>query len=751
MQLSLPYSVKWLRMVVVFILLIAVVSVSALPAASSSPDPQAPNPSAPPVYLPIITQNFVPPPPPTSFDLIDTALQQGQIDAETALEYKTFAVFDDSRLPAGYRVAEVGGEAGLFMNEVVAAYPALSAAAKAVVASFFTPPFMTGSWAAQTGRSKSPSAPSDWVSISAAGGKAKVWYKKGNAEIQRKAGVVANALTSLIWTKETNLMGRSPKLDGAGVQNFIVYDHYRNGWNSSFVPFGGYAGMTVPQTCAPTASIIYINPALPDTGNSTTIGLVETTAHEFMHALQFAFPLAVDPCTEYAWMGEATATWAEDFVYPTHNTEWRLAKFYLDWPDLGFMNRYNWRDYGEYMLVYWFTHQTIDGVTQEDAVRRAWVAAGVDDSLHAFASFGNLNFMQLAALWNKQPFDTFFTDSEGLSYQVKPAIDDTLKATGGFKEYDLWDWLMPGGARFFHYKVDPSVRTITFLNGLTSKIVKEGYSGSTEDFVYDQQELTNMDDWRGADVVTMIKYEGSDEPLVLANPGRWDICQDWLKQKVTEIVVIIANNDILDRNRALKSTGKNSRIMVSSTPCMKLTGTATKTNKAPGVVETLSASGLEYNYIIYDALKDLDPRYVNLLDPHIQMKLVNGTVSWQISGTDVTKCTHSGSQSFTITKNNWSLLDLEFQYLPGSKHYMGYSGTAGPDNPLDNPARVTDHVNCPDTGSSYDDTYDPGYFLQQYGEIPVKPDGSLSGSITYDQGAGISTTWEWNFQPSTLP
>jgi hypothetical protein len=178
---------------------------------------------------------------------------------------------------------------------------------------------------------------------------------------------------------------------------------------------------------------------------------------------------------------------------------------------------------------------------------------------------------------------------------------------------------------------------------------------------------------------------------------------------------------------------------------MKLTGTATRTDRSPGVVETLSASGLEFNHIIYDFISE-DLRYANLISPEIEMQLKKGSVSWQISGTDVTGCTHSGSESFTITTNNYSLLNLQFQLLPGSHHYLGYTGNAG----LDDGAEVTDTITCPD-GDPQEHTFVPGYFFMSDGEISVTPSGSLSGSKTIDQGAGISTTFEWNFQASTLP
>jgi len=481
-------------------------------------------------------QQYTPPPPASSFELIDTDLQMGQIDAETALLYKVFAVFDDARLPEKYRSGTVGGEAGLYMNEVVAAFPTLSTSAQAVVAPFFIPPYAPGSWAEQEARNLAPTAPGDWAYLSAGGGKARVWYKTGNPELQRKAGVVARALDSDIWDEEIELMGLEPVYDEAGVQNFVIFHSYRDGWNSSFVPFSGDYGMAVAQTCAETASIIYLNPAMPDVGNPSQGGLVDIAAHEFMHALQFAFPLAVNPCTEYNWMGEAMAVWTTDFIYPHVNSEWMYAPAYLNSTELDYSSRTNGRDYGQYLLVYWFTHQSENA---SQAIRQAWEYAGSVDSLKAFSVLGNLHYMQLAALWNMPPFDTFFLDSDSFALKTKTTAYISLDPSGGFAEYDLWAEVYPGGARFYRLIFDPSLHTLSFLDGLRSKIITAG-AGDTAYF----QENVSPEASRGAVVVTMIKFEGLDEPYVLPDPGRWDLCLDWLPQKATEIIVILANNDI---------------------------------------------------------------------------------------------------------------------------------------------------------------------------------------------------------------
>jgi hypothetical protein len=741
MKRSFLLHIRWVGFGLVFLLMIMVIGSSVTPLASAMPAGQVQ--SDPPVlvYLPLTMNDYQPPPPTSSFELIDIALQEGKIDAETALEYKTFVVFDDDRLPAAYQSSEVGGEAGLFMLEVVAAYPSLSAEAQAVLGPFFIPPFQAGSFAAQSGHNII-STPSDWAYIDAAGGLARVWYLKADPELQRKAGVVAAALTNDIWPNETALMGRTPIPDDAGVQNVVLYNHTRKTWNGTFVPWGNAAGSMVPKTCSQTMSTIYIRQSLPDTSGIRSggkIGLIEATAHEFMHALQFSFPLAVNPCTDYDWLGEATATWAEDFVYPDHDSEHRTVLWYLNKHIQRINNRTGYRDYGEYLLVYYYTHKYND----PDAVRRVWASAGSVDSLMAFMSLGDMGADQIASLWNEKPFGTFFRDQDEMYEGVATNIDTTLKTTG-FKEYVMVDDLYPGGLRVYHYKVDPSVRTITFLNGLTTKIEQGPYSGNADDIVYNQSEVA-YDDMRGANVVVMLKYEGLDEAYTWVTPARLDICQDWLTQRVSEILVFMTNQDMSDSERMLQATGGYSRILVSSAPCMKLTGTATRTDKWSNVTETLSASGLEYQYIIYDSLSE-DFRLANLISPEIGMILIGGSVSWNIGGTDSNGCTYSGSDSFTITRDNSSMLTLQYQLLPGSRHFLGYVGNAG----TDYGEYVTYTVQCPNQGPQ---TFDEpaGYFFMADGETPVGSDGKLSGSRIIDNGGGNTTQFEWNLTPSTLP
>ena len=83
--------------------------------------------------------------------------------------------------------------------------------------------------------------------------------------------------------------------------------------------------------------------------------------------------------------------------------------------------------------------------------------------------------MQLAAVWNRPPFDTFFLDSEFFVKVAKPTAYVILTPTGGFYVYRMPAEFEPGGARFFRFKFYSSVHTI-LLNGLDTKTISAGSS-----------------------------------------------------------------------------------------------------------------------------------------------------------------------------------------------------------------------------------------------------------------------------------
>lgn len=91
------------------------------PAPPTQPAPGAPSMPTPPPP---------PPTPPTSHALIQKALDEGRIDAETALRYKVFAEFGDPRLPSEFRGSALGVTDTRTLDEVTARWDQLSAATR---------------------------------------------------------------------------------------------------------------------------------------------------------------------------------------------------------------------------------------------------------------------------------------------------------------------------------------------------------------------------------------------------------------------------------------------------------------------------------------------------------------------------------------------------------------------------------------------------------------------------------------------
>lgn len=127
----------------------------------------------------------------------------------------------------------------------------------------------------------------------------------------------ASTVMEEVWTKEITIMGwREPKADGTlggGIDKFDVYlgDVGAQG-------IYGYCSNDPGQTTrAQTGYCVLDNDFVefpPDPVKARKV----TAAHEFNHAIQFAYDVAED-----SWLFEATATWMEDEVYDDVNDNYQ--------------------------------------------------------------------------------------------------------------------------------------------------------------------------------------------------------------------------------------------------------------------------------------------------------------------------------------------------------------------------------------------------------------------------------------------
>ncbi|NLE80466.1 MAG: hypothetical protein GX610_12935, partial [Rhodococcus sp.] len=152
-----------------------------------------------------------PPPPPanaSSYQLIDAALDAGDIDEETALTYKVYATFADARLPEEFGGDDDGRDGTLLMRELARRIDSLAAATQANLRPFLLPPAATGSWLESADGVRNQQV--TWETVVTANDKVKVWYRYPGDDA--RAAAVAAELDRHVWGFLTGIM-REPLPD----------------------------------------------------------------------------------------------------------------------------------------------------------------------------------------------------------------------------------------------------------------------------------------------------------------------------------------------------------------------------------------------------------------------------------------------------------------------------------------------------------------------------------------------------------
>ncbi len=624
----------------------------------------------------------------TSIELIDQAVETGQISAEQGLIYKAFAVWGDPRLPDQYKGADDENAGDRVMREITEKKDTLSSSAWNTLMPFFQPPTETGSWwqMRHSAGIVQSTMVNSWQFVSAAETHIKIFYWTGEPDFARQAGVIKAAVDGKIWPDEKKLMNREPKY---GTGDFTTVNIYL--WNSyakqdgTVVPFSGTRGVTLAPDCADTYSWIYINNTRVD-GDATHPGMLQTVAHELFHAFQNSY--AMVSCSPYDWLSEATAKWVEDFVYPDANSEQPYAVSYLDFAYQRLDKTGNNHEYGAYLLPYYITKITGDDIT----VRRMWENSekyansyvSVREALPA--SFPNFKESfwgsYLLTLWNKAPYPTFFQEKDKFTGSVKPewASPVNVTASGAASKKEFTGDLPTGAVRYYPLTFDSSVRSLAFLNGLTFNMRKDSVDNSQwgseltdpADQTYASDPLPDAEQ-KGITAYVMYKRAGKTtwEMMPFGATDEFPYCVNTMG-KIESAVVVLSNEDWDHPDRVVKSPGINSMIFATNMPCAGYKGTSTITNYNHGVSDIYHVSNISYK-------SGSTAQYSFPTFPFISFELQGASVSWTKSGTDSAGCTYSGSDSFSIGPHPGAGSDTVVLFsgvLSGSPSYRGYQGGA---------------------------------------------------------------------------
>src|SRR5256714_1008333 len=267
----------------------------------------------------------------SSSELIDAALAAGEIDAETALTYKVFAVYQDPRLPAKY----AGDDSGSFETQAVedfrVAYDTLSQTTKALLAPYLLRPADVGSWRdpavraamgaprerAQALRAQPLARPTcrgtlnGWVAVDTTNGKARVWFHTDYVADGIAAHKVAGYIDANVWPVLITQLGYKEPLD----DKRLVGCDGGDGRLDIYMVVMADRGQTWASNSANAlgsnfqdAAYILVNPQLSDEE------LKLATAHEVMHAIHWAYVSHAAGAAN-GWFRDGLANWGADQVF----------------------------------------------------------------------------------------------------------------------------------------------------------------------------------------------------------------------------------------------------------------------------------------------------------------------------------------------------------------------------------------------------------------------------------------------------
>lgn len=243
----------------------------------------------------------------SSHEVIDAARRLGLVGVDRALAYKLKATLRRPGVPAGLRGD--GGRTDLTETFALARsrLPRMPAKLRRQVRPLLLPPPARSPRRARAAAfDPCASGIRQWRNVQAGEAPVRVWWA-GDAAGEAGARRIAGLIGSEVWPKLTGLMGPARSDDHkfcSGPDGRVDVYLTRLASRSD----GGASQFDL--SCGASPSWVLLDPRAPG-------GVV---AHELMHVLQFAHARS-KPCEQWSYLNDATATWAEDFVFPDGQSE----------------------------------------------------------------------------------------------------------------------------------------------------------------------------------------------------------------------------------------------------------------------------------------------------------------------------------------------------------------------------------------------------------------------------------------------
>ena len=552
----------------------------------------------------------------SSVELIDTALATGELDAETALAYKVFAVYLDPRLPAKY----LGDDSGSFETQALedfrVAYDTLSPTTQALLEPYLRRPSDVGSWLDPAVRAGFSAAPREhaqqsrpmgrptckgtrdgWLPVDTANQKARVWYFKDTPDDGIAAVKVASYIDAVVWPVLINQLGYKEPLD----DKRLVGCDGGDGRLDIYMVVMGDAGLTWPSNSANAlgsnfqdAAYILINPLLSEDE------LKLATAHEVMHAIHWAYVSHAAGAVN-GWFRDGLANWGADQVFNGNarlnlraSCHFNSAELSLTDDASGYCDglpRGVSRNYGAHLPL-----QFLSKTRGVNIVKDILVATG--------GAVGSA----VEAVDSVVPFKSWWPD-----YARKLWNRDTVTAKDAPATFDDWDTLTNVSRHTPKLAPDGRNNTDARLNGSTqasTAIATDVANLSVRYYRYTFGGEVNArsvmfhntfyDNWKNGQAVSVrafYKAEGQAWNEEDWTDVEWiGFCRDWKLQRLDELVVVVASAEWSGANPKVIA-GQAPELMRNVIGCWEYKGEAKRTDtfggssgKSGSVVATFQAS-----------------------------------------------------------------------------------------------------------------------------------------------------------------
>ena len=594
----------------------------------------------------------------SSLDLINKALTEKKIDLETSLIYKMYAIFGNDKLPSEYASEVMMLEANESFIETREAFDSLSLETQKELSPFLKRPNDQESYfnlkyqesineddtdeiiskiipSASARTNVNANLYCDDCYLFAAGSRVKIWYPDVSINAPEASqgylmdidqatlfSMAERLQTTLnndrIYERFTELLQREPESDGAwgGDDALDIY----------IGPLYTRAAAVAVCDLAPfpSSGYIIVNAGWLNFDNHYKRNL----AHEMFHIFQYSYTWSLN---NSRWWAEATAVWAEDFIYKGFNYEQKRLKYFIPYPEKTlYDNQPNTFKYGAYIFPYYLTQNS-----GNEIIRNIWEDcnyAGCLDAIDDNISDGFKGQWKEFTLWNYNITPIrYYTDVNGFS-TISSGTNAINEFIAGDDKISV-NSIRPLSAQVLKINnvVDQNMFKQLIFKDL-KKFTSQSDKASIKAIIYLQDRSTKIEDWTDKEERRFCLYCDEDDK---------DKCTE---ENLNYVVLIFSNAEKTNSTGAIEIKTEGKAEACSGTWYGTLKATETMILPHPLVTVTKT-----WSVIIKEELEQVTVGKNNNMNPLAVLKNPTIDIEFQVMKQDIKYTYKETSEYHNIT------------------------------------------------------------------------------------------------------